>query len=173
MDPKGPIRADFVFDPRALEKYFEHATSASACLEPLRKSTENVNRLGNELSWENLRASGRSHARELQYYKDERFLTLYAFAALDLLGEPARRSERCRQLDELMERALGAAWPGFEDPRLWLEKQISAPRGFQAHLAGPGGTADSHPVAYVRGQVRFLLDFVEGDATSEISAAGA
>ncbi|MEE9279430.1 MAG: hypothetical protein V3V67_04590 [Myxococcota bacterium] len=150
MDPQGPIRAQLIFDPKTLERYFEHAASARACLEPLIQSLDGVNRLGEELSWEDLRAGGPTHARELQYYKDERFLTLYGFGALDLLGDPARRTERCEHLDQLMERALGGDWPGFDDPRLWFEKQIPAPRGFRDHLAGPGGSADAHPVTYVR-----------------------
>ena len=59
MDPKGPIRAQLIFDPKALERYFEHAASAGACLEPLIQSVDRVNQLGAELAWEDLRAAGR------------------------------------------------------------------------------------------------------------------
>ena len=81
MDPKGPIRTQLIFDPKVLERYFDRAASARACLEPLNQSLDRVNRLGEELSWGDLRVGGPTHARELQYCKDERFLTLYGFAA--------------------------------------------------------------------------------------------
>ena len=150
---KESIRASLIYDPTDLEKYFEHG-KAKDWTKGVETSVDAVNRFGAQYSWSDLAnrkeplPSG--YARSLQYYKDETLLTLYAFASLDLLGEPDREAERKKQLDALMKRAFGDDWDGFKCPRIQLETQIPAPRSYQEFQRKSDTGPYSHPVKYVR-----------------------
>jgi len=104
---------------------------------------------------ETLAAGGRRPkglGRALQYFKDEMFLTLYAFVSLDLGGSEAYAAERERLFTELLRIALPGLDIDVVSPELELEKQVSPPAGYTKALGGvfaddPEGC---HPVWYLR-----------------------
>ena len=69
--------------------------------------------------------------RALQYYKDETFLTLYAFISLDLAGKPEHLKERERLYAQLLRQALPDFAVTVTEPALELEKLVVPPK---AHL---------------------------------------
>lgn len=150
----GKIQTSPVFNFEQLNSYFQYGnceeSQVDSRLQPLQKSIDNVNHCNH--SWEELRNGNvllnNPVRRELQYYKDERLLTLYAFAALDLLKRQDCTPLRNMNFDKLMRSALGDNWKGeFANPQVYLEKQYSRPDLYNI-LAKT--VVSKHPNAYVR-----------------------
>jgi hypothetical protein len=154
MKMSGKIEAHAVFKKDDLLKYFQHSDAdvvkAEPRLKPLLDSIKIVHDYGQ--SWDELRNNTITLDSEvrtkLQYYKDERLLTLYAFAALDLLKKPEHLPKRIELLNKLMHSALGDKWQGdFTQPTVMLERQFSSPCIYSKYLKTE---VDRHPNAYVR-----------------------
>lgn len=98
----------------------------------------------------------RGLASALQYFKDETFLTLYAFVSLDLAGSREHQAERERLYTELLQCTLPRLEVGVRAPELELERQLPAPRTFVARLAHEFTQRPEtcHPVRYVRAMSR-------------------
>lgn len=146
------IAARPIFSRAELLPYFSHSEDGDRWLDRVDVSIERVNRFGKRYAWSDLAASSRRKkpermAIDLQYFKDETLLTLYGFAALDRLPSPEGRVDR---FNEIMAKAMGGRWDGLQAPKLEFERQLPAPKQYQAWLSASGGPLESHPVAYVR-----------------------
>lgn len=141
------------FQTDELRQYFDHSANSQKWLAKVAGSLDNANEFLRTHGWESLDASRTSRLpagveTALQYYKDETFLTLYGFAALH---QCAGESFAAR-LNRLLERAFPRGAPNLDTPTCRLEQQIPAPKGYQNWLRGP--QAPSHPVRYIRDQIR-------------------
>jgi len=88
----------------------------------------------------------------LQYYKDETFVTLYAFVSLDLCGRPPYRREREQLYSDFLRAAFGDERSVVTDPVLTLEKQV-VPSGIYLDSLKKRFAEDRegcHPVWYLR-----------------------
>ena len=113
--------------------------------------------IGTNRGWERhvlleLGCTGHWLARALQYFKDETFLTLYAFISLDLGGSTQHLPERERLLTALLRQALPGLGITVTDPRVELEKQVSPPEKYLRVLAErfTNEPESCHPVWYLR-----------------------
>ena len=90
--------------------------------------------------------------RALQYYKDETFLTLWAFISLDLAAKPEHLKERERLCTQLLRQALPNLGITVTAPKLELEKLVVPPKKYLEVLAQSfRDEPDScHPVWYLR-----------------------
>jgi hypothetical protein len=107
-------------------------------------------------------------AQSLQYYKDETFLTLYAFVSLDLCGGPDHRAERECLYTELLRIALRRTPPQIVRPSLKLEKQVTPSEAYLARLRQlyTDDREGCHPVWYLR-QLGFRNKSPEGSTRTD------
>jgi len=91
-------------------------------------------------------------ARALQYFKDETFLTLYAFVSLDMGGSAAQIAERERLFTELLRVALPHLKLEVTRPVVELEKQVTPSADYLGGLAQRFAAEPDacHPVWYLR-----------------------
>jgi hypothetical protein len=115
-------------------------------------------------------------ARALQYYKDETFLTLYAFAALDSCSQ----AEATEGFQTLLTRAFNEDAPDLrgQRPNVMLEKLVPPSKTYVDLLAASfRDECDlSHPVLYVREMApgnRSLEGNTHADAILDLGEGGA
>jgi hypothetical protein len=144
---------ELLYPPEAIERYFRHGNGQQQVAHFVRSvEAANAFLVGYpEASLLPGKKRPRGLAGALQYYKDETFLTLYAFASLDLLGRREHLAERERLFTELLRLALPElSWQATE-PALELEKQVSPPPAYLRLLAGRFREDPAcHPVWYLR-----------------------
>ena len=149
---EGPLR--LLYRPEQIERYFRHGNGPEQ-IAHFSRSIDAANAFLREHPEESLlpgKKRPKGIASALQYFKDETFLTLYAFASLDLLGKDELGDEREHLYTELLRLALPGAQVSVTGPHLELEKQVRAPKRYRELLAARyrEQTASCHPVWYLR-----------------------
>lgn len=142
METSNKILVKEIFEMEKLSRYFSHGANAQKYLDKVTKSMENLKGFGEKYTWGDIRQTKNMDEQDrkrvpwaLQYYKDETIITLYAFAALDLLGEEGYSEQRKENFSRLMKKALDGNWhDSFGDPKLYLEKQLSPPKAYSDYL---------------------------------------
>ena len=142
-----------LYPPEVIAPYFKSSTDQQ--IAHFVRSLEAANEFLREHPKEGLvagKGKPKGLAGALQYFKDEMFLTLYAFISLDLAGRDAHLAERERLLTELLHLALPHLDISVKAPSLELEKQVSPPRGYSEILRAlfSGEPESCHPVWYLR-----------------------
>jgi hypothetical protein len=142
-----------LYPPEVVAPYFKSSTDQQ--IAHFVRSLEAANEFLREHPKEGLvagKGKPKGLAGALQYFKDEMFLTLYAFISLDLAGRDAHLAERERLLTGLLHLALPHLDISVTAPSLELEKQVSPPRGYSEILGAlfSGEPESCHPVWYLR-----------------------
>ena len=153
VDFHPPSEAKLLYPPEVIAPYFKSSTDQQ--IAHFVHSLEAANAFLQDHPKEGLVAGkGRPKGlgQALQYFKDEMFLTLYAFISLDLAGSEAHLAERERLLTELLHVALPKLDVSVTAPSLELEKQVSPPKGYSKILEAlyASEPESCHPVWYLR-----------------------
>lgn len=131
------IACESPYPPETIKEYF--GRDADGHLARIMATLEDAQRF--------LRANGREalvgrkakpaeYARDLQFFKDETSRMLYAFVSVHPAGGERRAAESARHFRGLLQKPFPAIPIAVSQPRVAIEKQVTAPEGVQDHTSG-------------------------------------